>query len=91
MKNLLFKKQTAYGKDFKSVLWLNLPKLLGFSNHLASHVKSWLLMPPVYMAHEALIVKAQGFCIGYPRANDCVRVAWPDVEAHALEMAYFKA
>ncbi|GJR51359.1 retrovirus-related pol polyprotein from transposon TNT 1-94 [Tanacetum coccineum] len=43
-KNWLVHKQTAYGKDFSNPFMVdNLPKILRFSIHLASVVKSWLV------------------------------------------------
>ncbi|GJU98446.1 hypothetical protein Tco_1327717 [Tanacetum coccineum] len=43
-KNWLVHKQTACGKDFLNPFMVdNLPKIIGFSTHLASVVKSWLV------------------------------------------------
>ncbi|GKC95479.1 hypothetical protein Tco_1160921 [Tanacetum coccineum] len=43
-KNWLVHKQTACGKDFSNPFMVdNLPKIVGFSTHLASVVKSWLV------------------------------------------------
>ncbi|GJR19917.1 hypothetical protein Tco_0968444 [Tanacetum coccineum] len=43
-KNWLVHKQTAYGKDFSNPFMVdNLPKIVRFSTHLASVVKSWLV------------------------------------------------
>ncbi|GJR64505.1 hypothetical protein Tco_0010570 [Tanacetum coccineum] len=43
-KNWLVHKQTACGKDFSNLFMVdNLPKIIGFSTHLASVVKSWLV------------------------------------------------
>ncbi|GJV57655.1 hypothetical protein Tco_1458660 [Tanacetum coccineum] len=43
-KNWLVHKQTACGKDFSNPFMVdNLPKIVGFSTHLASMVKSWLV------------------------------------------------
>ncbi|GJV58709.1 hypothetical protein Tco_1464809 [Tanacetum coccineum] len=43
-KNWLVHKQTACGKDFSNPFMVdNLPKIIGFSTHLASVVKSWLV------------------------------------------------
>ncbi|GJV06962.1 hypothetical protein Tco_1344618 [Tanacetum coccineum] len=43
-KNWLVHKQTAYGKDFSNPFMVdNLPKIIRFSTHLASMVKSWLV------------------------------------------------
>ncbi|GKD11315.1 hypothetical protein Tco_1191000 [Tanacetum coccineum] len=43
-KNWLVHKQTACGKDFSNLFMVdNLPKIVGFSTHLASLVKSWLV------------------------------------------------
>ncbi|GJT83049.1 hypothetical protein Tco_1057391 [Tanacetum coccineum] len=43
-KNWLVHKQTACGKDFSNPFMVdNLPKIVGFSTHLTSVVKSWLV------------------------------------------------
>ncbi|GJZ77193.1 hypothetical protein Tco_0641865 [Tanacetum coccineum] len=50
-KNWLVHKQTAYGKDFLNPFMVdNLPKIVGFSTHLASLVKSWLVQDQTVLA-----------------------------------------
>ncbi|GJR93928.1 hypothetical protein Tco_0266102 [Tanacetum coccineum] len=50
-KNWLVHKQTAYGKDFSNPFMVdNLPKIVGFSTHLASLVKSWLVQDQTVLA-----------------------------------------
>ncbi|GKA87128.1 hypothetical protein Tco_0808839, partial [Tanacetum coccineum] len=50
-KNWLVHKQTAYGKDFSNPFMVdNLPKIIGFSTHLASLVKSWLVQDQTVLA-----------------------------------------
>ncbi|GJZ70925.1 hypothetical protein Tco_0634776, partial [Tanacetum coccineum] len=50
-KNWLVHKQTACGKDFSNPFMVdNLPKIVGFSTHLASLVKSWLVQDQTVLA-----------------------------------------
>ncbi|GJR65774.1 hypothetical protein Tco_0011839 [Tanacetum coccineum] len=50
-KNRLAHKKTAYGKDFSNPFMVdNLPKSVGFSTHLASLVKSWLVQDQTVLA-----------------------------------------
>ncbi|GJY77995.1 hypothetical protein Tco_0483796 [Tanacetum coccineum] len=50
-KNWLVHKQTACGKDFLNPFMVdNLPKIVGFSTHLASLVKSWLVQDQTVLA-----------------------------------------
>ncbi|GJT37872.1 hypothetical protein Tco_0937737 [Tanacetum coccineum] len=58
-KNWLVHKQTACGKDFSNPFMVdNLPKIVGFSTHLASLVKSWLVQDQTVLA------------LASPKAND---------------------
>ncbi|GKA53534.1 hypothetical protein Tco_0746849, partial [Tanacetum coccineum] len=58
-KNWLVYKQTACGKDFSNPFMVNnLPKIVGFSTHLASLVKSWLVQDQTVLA------------LASPKAND---------------------
>ncbi|GKA61116.1 ribonuclease H-like domain-containing protein, partial [Tanacetum coccineum] len=57
-KNWLVHKQTACGKDFSNPFMVdNLPKIVGFSTHLASVVKSWLVFQCTMLWHEAWLVQ----------------------------------
>ncbi|GKB71839.1 hypothetical protein Tco_0933251 [Tanacetum coccineum] len=50
-KNWLVHKQMACGKDFSNPFMVdNLPKIVGFSTHLASLVKSWLVQDQTVLA-----------------------------------------
>ncbi|GJX87518.1 hypothetical protein Tco_0339532 [Tanacetum coccineum] len=50
-KNWLVHKQTACGKDFSNPFMVdNLPKIVGFSTHLALLVKSWLVQDQTVLA-----------------------------------------
>ncbi|GJS44580.1 hypothetical protein Tco_0594701 [Tanacetum coccineum] len=52
-KNWLVHKQTAYGKDFSNPFMVdNLPKIVGFSTHLASLVKSWLVQDQIVLGKD---------------------------------------
>ncbi|GJW04760.1 retrovirus-related pol polyprotein from transposon TNT 1-94 [Tanacetum coccineum] len=61
-KNWLLHKQTACGKDFSNPFMVdNLPKIVGFSTHLASVVKSWLVHDQT--VHALASPKANGIWI----------------------------
>ncbi|GJZ91687.1 hypothetical protein Tco_0663614 [Tanacetum coccineum] len=50
-KNWLVHKQTTYGKDFSNPFMVeNLPKIVGFSTHFTSLVKSWLVQDQTVLA-----------------------------------------
>ncbi|GJV25704.1 hypothetical protein Tco_1378399 [Tanacetum coccineum] len=52
-KNWLVHKQTACGKDFSNPFMVdNLPKIVGFSTHLASLVKSWLVQDQTVLGKD---------------------------------------
>ncbi|GKA64268.1 hypothetical protein Tco_0763874 [Tanacetum coccineum] len=52
-KNWLVHKQTACGKDFSNLFMVdNLPKIVGFSTHLASLVKSWLVQDQTVLGKD---------------------------------------
>ncbi|GJZ71233.1 hypothetical protein Tco_0635084 [Tanacetum coccineum] len=54
-KNWLVHKQTACGKDFSNPFMVdNLPKIVGFSTHLASLVKSWLVQDQTVLGCRGL-------------------------------------
>ncbi|GJY87342.1 putative ribonuclease H-like domain-containing protein, partial [Tanacetum coccineum] len=59
-KNWLVHKQTACGKDFSNPFMVdNLPKIVRFSTHLASVVKSWLVHDQTV---HALLSKSKRIC-----------------------------
>ncbi|GJR40150.1 hypothetical protein Tco_1215834 [Tanacetum coccineum] len=65
-KNWLVHKQTACGKDFSNPFMVdNLPKIVGFSTHLASVVKSWLVHDQT--VHGSPVFRNEEF--NYPRAT----------------------
>ncbi|GJT12731.1 hypothetical protein Tco_0859773 [Tanacetum coccineum] len=52
-KNWLVHKQMACGKDFSNPFMVdNLPKIVGFSTHLASLVKSWLVQDQTVLGKD---------------------------------------
>ncbi|GJR29314.1 hypothetical protein Tco_1105546 [Tanacetum coccineum] len=52
-KNWLVHKQTTCGKDFSNPFMVdNLPKIVGFSTHLASLVKSWLVQDQTVLGKD---------------------------------------
>ncbi|GJR80327.1 putative reverse transcriptase domain-containing protein [Tanacetum coccineum] len=52
-KNWLVYKQTACGKDFSNLFMVeNLPKIVGFSTHIASLVKSWLVQDQTVLGKD---------------------------------------
>ncbi|GKB23877.1 hypothetical protein Tco_0863278 [Tanacetum coccineum] len=73
-KNWLVHKQTACGKDFSNPFMVdNLPKIVGFSTHLASLVKSWLVQDQTVLALAS--PKANELTIPEQMATDVAVIA----------------